>query len=207
LGEPCYAGLDLASKVDIASRVLEFVKEIDGKKHYYVFSKNYLPESTIQKAENAHYRGWVEQDYLIETPGNMIDLEQIQEDLLTDFGRFGIEEVAKDPYGGHQLGANLANEGLQVIDVPQRVMYLSDPMKDIAALIDAGQFHHDGNPAYVWMMSNVEVKPDNNENIFPRKKSFENKTDAAIATIVAHGRAMIGNVNNGSSFWESNENN
>jgi phage terminase large subunit-like protein len=39
-------------------------------------------------------------------------------------------------------------------------------------------------------MSNVEVKEDRNENIFPRKLRAGNKIDAAIATIVAMNRAM-----------------
>jgi len=64
-------------------------------------------------------------------------------------------------------------------------------MKKIAALIDAGRFHHDGNPAYVWMLSNVEVWSDRNENIFPRKLRSQNKIDAAVATIVAMSRAMV----------------
>lgn len=191
IGESCHAGLDLASKQDIASRVLEFQRVIDGKTHYYAYSRNYLPSAAVEKPENAHYRGWVEDDYLIQTEGSMIDLEQIQEDLLAETARFGVLEVAKDPYGGQQLGANVEAEGITVIDVPQRVLYLSDPMKDIAALIDDGRFHHDGNPAFVWMMSNVEVKPDNNENIFPRKQSPDRKTDAAVALIVAHSRAML----------------
>ncbi|HEY0268203.1 MAG TPA: terminase TerL endonuclease subunit, partial [Methyloradius sp.] len=191
-GEACYVGLDLASKVDIASLVIELEKMIEGKKHYYAFSRNFLPEAAVQKPENAHYRGWVEQGFLVETPGNMTDLNMIEQEILAISGQFGLQEVAKDPYGGHQMGSNLANEGLQVVDVPQRVAYLSDPMKDLAALVDAGQFHHDGNPAFVWMISNVEVKPDNNENIFPRKQSFDKKTDAAVALIVSHSRTMLG---------------
>ena len=55
---------------------------------------------------------------------------------------------------------------------------------------DGGCFHHDANPAYVWMMSNVDVKPDRNENIFPRKLRPQNKIDAAVATIVAMNRAL-----------------
>lgn len=190
-GEKVYAGLDLASKTDIASCVLEFVREVNGEMHYYCYSRNYLPEAAVQKPENAHYRGWVAQDYLVETPGNMIDLELMQEDLLADADRFPFAEVAKDPYNGFQIGANLQNEGFQVVDIPQQARYLSEPMKDIAALIDAGRFHHDGNPAFIWMMSNVEVAPDRNENIFPRKNSAEKKIDAAVALIVAHARAMV----------------
>jgi len=99
--------------------------------------------------------------------------------------------VVKDQWGGQQLGANLAAQGFTVVDLPQQVRYLSEPMKDLQALVDAGRFHHDGNPCYVWQLSNVEVKPDRNENIFPRKLRAQNKIDAAVATIVAHHRAMV----------------
>jgi phage terminase large subunit-like protein len=198
-GESCWAGLDLASQQDIASRVLEFKREIEGKTHYYVYSKNYVPRSAVDKPENAHYRGWAHQGFLTVTEGNMIDLERIQEELLEDTESFGLEQVAKDPWGGQQLGSNLEQEGLVVVDVPQRVAYLSEPMKNIAALIDDGRFHHDGNPAFVWMMSNVEVAPDRNENIFPRKPSAERKIDNAIALILAHGRAVLGEANDASN--------
>lgn len=191
-GETCYAGLDLASKQDIASRVLEFVREIEGEKHYYVFSRNYLPEAAVEKPENAHYRGWVAQGHLIVTPGNMIALRQIEEDLLEDAERYVVGEVALDAWGAREMAPNLQETGYMVVDIPMNVKYLSEPMKDIAALIDAGRFHHDGNPAFVWMMSNVEVKPDRNDNIFPRKQSQEKKIDAAVALIVAHSRAMLG---------------
>jgi len=192
MDDPCYAGLDLASKQDLASRVLEFVREIDGKKHYYAISRNYVPEAMVEKPEKANYRGWVAQGHLIATSGNMIDLELIQEELLDDSAHLQLEEVTKDPWGGQQLGANLEAEGVVVVDIPQRVSHLSEPMKDIAALIDAGQFHHDGNPVFVWAMSNVEVKPDRNENIFPRKPSPDRKIDPAAALINAHSRAMLG---------------
>lgn len=189
-GEECIAGLDLASKQDIASRVFVFDREVDGEKHYYALSRNYVPEAAVEKPENAHYQGWVNSGHLIATPGNMIALSQIQEELIEDSHVVIVKEVAKDPWGGHQMGANLAEEGFTVVDIPQQVKYLSDPMKEIAALIDAGRFHHDGNPAFVWMMSNVEVKEDRNENVFPRKQRASNKIDAAISTIIAMNRAL-----------------
>lgn len=190
-GEECVIGLDLASKQDIASVVYEFARSIDGKQHYYAICRNYLPETAVQKPENAHYRGWVEQGYLIETPGSMTDLELIQEEILESAGKVSIREAAKDQHNSAQLGSNLEKEGLTVLDVPQISKYLSDPMKDIAALVDAGRFHHDGNPAFIWMLSNVECKEDANENIFPRKSNEDNKIDAATALIIAHSRAML----------------
>jgi len=75
-------------------------------------------------------------------------------------------------------------------------------MKEIAAVVDAGRFHHDGNPAYVWMLSNVEVKEDRNENVFPRKARATNKIDAAIGTIVAMSRALAADATSGPSVYE-----
>jgi len=186
----CIAGLDLASKQDIASAVMLCWLGDREDRHYYAFSRNYVPEAAVEKPENAHYQGWVNSGHLISTPGNMIDLSQIESDLIESASTVHIVEVAKDPWGGHQMGANLAAEGFAVVDIPQQVRYLSDPMKEIAAIVDADRFHHDGNPAYVWMLSNVEVKEDRNENIFPRKSRAINKIDAAVATIVAMNRAL-----------------
>lgn len=196
-------GLDLASKQDIASAVtLTWIGEGE-KRHYYAFSKNYVPDAALEKPENAHYQAWVNAGHLIATPGNMISLTQIEEDVLETTQQIGTKEVAKDPWGGHQMGANLAEEGLTVVDIPQQVRYLSDPMKEIQALVDSGRFHHDGNPCYVWMMSNVEVKEDRNENIFPRKSRASNKIDAALGTIVAMNRALAPPEEEPSSFWET----
>jgi phage terminase large subunit-like protein len=75
-------------------------------------------------------------------------------------------------------------------------------MKMIQALVDAGRFHHDGNPCYVWQLSNVEVMPDRNENIFPRKLRAGNKIDAAIATVVAMNRALVDSAESGSVYNE-----
>lgn len=189
-GQPCIVGLDLASKQDIASAAWVFPQEIDGEMHYSVITKNYVPQSAVEKHENAHYQGWVNSGHLIATPGNMIDISQIEEDIFASAEIVIVREIAKDPWGGQQMGANLASEGFEVIDIPQQVRYLSEPMKQIQALTDAGRFHHDGNPCYVWQLSNVEVKEDRNENIFPRKLRAANKIDAAIATIVAMSRAL-----------------
>lgn len=190
-GEECVIGLDLASKQDIASAVWEFRRRIDDEDHYYAVTRNYAPQAAIDKEENAHYRAWVHSGHLIATPGNMIDLERIQQDVLDSSETVIVREVAKDPWGGQQLGANLAAEGFAVVDIPQQVRYLSEPMKDIQALVDAGRFHHDANPCSVWQFSNVEVSPDRNENIFPRKLRPANKIDAAVATVVSHARLRV----------------
>lgn len=196
-------GGDLASKQDIASIVALCWKGNGDDREYTAFSRNYVPEAALEKPENAHYQAWVNSGHLIATPGNMISLEQIQEDTLELAGLTGAREFAKDPWGGHQMGANLQAEGMEVVDIPQQTRYLSDPMKEIEARVDGGKFRHDGNPCYVWQLSNVEVKEDRNENVFPRKARASNKIDAAIATIVAMSRAIAGATTDDDDYWES----
>jgi phage terminase large subunit-like protein len=201
IGAPCTAGLDLASKNDIASHVDLFRRRIDGEWHYYLFSQNFLPEAAIAKVENEHYRDWVVRGHLISTPGNMINLAQIQESVEAGGEQYGYAEVAIDAWGSREIAPNLQEQGYTVVDVPMTTRNLSEPMKVIAALVDAGRFHHDGNLATTWMVSNVEVAEDRNENIFPRKGSAEKKIDAAVAAILAMSRLMIG-AEGGKSFWE-----
>ena len=191
-GEQCWDGLDLASKIDIASKAKIFRRELDGQWHYYAFTRNWLPEATVQKPENGHYQAWVAEGHLVQTPGNMINLKQIQEDVEADSELHVVAEVAMDAWGSREIAPSLQDGGYTVIDIPMTTRNLSEPMKLIAALVDAGRFHHDGNKATMWMFSNVEVFEDRNANIFPRKGSAEKKIDAAVATILAMGRAMLG---------------
>lgn len=191
-GESCWPGLDLASKVDIASKAKIFRREIDNEWHYFAFTRNWLPMATVSKPENGHYQAWVAEGHLVQTPGNMIDLKQIQEDVEGDAELHVIEEVAMDAWGSREIAPSLQAGGFTVVDVPMTTRNLSEPMKLISALVDAGRFHWDGNKATAWMLSNVEVFEDRNENIFPRKGSAEKKIDAAVAIILGISRAMVG---------------
>lgn len=191
-GESCWTGLDLASKNDIASKAKLFRRDVDGLAHYYLFTRHWLPQAAVLKPENEHYRGWAALGAIQQTPGNMIALRAIQEDVEADAELHLVAEVAMDAWGSREIAPNLQEGGFAVVDVPMTTRNLSEPMKLIAALIDDGRFHHDGNPATLWMFANVEVYEDRNGNIFPRKASAEKKIDAAVATIISMGRAMLG---------------
>jgi phage terminase large subunit-like protein len=202
-GESCWVGLDLASKNDIASAAWIFRREVQGEWHYYLFSRHWLPAAAVTRPENQHYQAWVASGHLVQTPGNMINLRQIEEEVDVSADVHVIAEIPMDPWGSREIAPSMQESGFTVVEVPMTTRNLSEPMKLIAALIDAGRFHHDGNPATMWMFSNVEVFEDRNGNIFPRKGSAEKKIDAAVACILAMSRAMLGEQAAGPSFWES----
>ena len=192
-GKPVFIGLDLASKIDIAAKIYVFKKgEV-----YYVFSKYYIPEDRTFDEEHAHYAGWAHEGYIEVTPGSRIDIDAIQESIKHDAKEFGLAgsengsgEICNDPWNAQQLITNLIAENIACVEISQTVSMLSEPMKEIEALVKAGNLKHDGNPVTSWMIANVCCRVDKKDNIFPFKEGNENKIDGAVALITAMARAM-----------------
>lgn len=190
VGEPCSIGLDLATRNDICAKVRLFCREIDGKKHYYVFGDYFLPESAVTDGRNSQYSGWVRSGHLIETPGEVTDYEIVADTIRDDASRFQIKEIGFDEWNAAHLSNTLIAEGLTMVAMRQGARTLSEPMKHLEELVMEGRLHHDGNPALTWMISNTLAKRDEADNIKPVKERYENKIDAVVALIMALGRSM-----------------
>ncbi len=188
-GQPCWIGLDLASKTDIAALLLVFAHlEIDGG--FAVFGRYYLPEDTVHATGNSQYPGWMGSGRLTVTPGNVIDFSWIEADLVDFASRFAIQAVAFDPFQATQLSTRMLAEGLPMIEVRPTVLNFSEPMKTLEALVLQGKLIHDGDPVLGWMVSNVVAHLDAKDNIYPRKERPENKIDGIVALIMALSRAI-----------------
>ena len=188
-GQPCWIGLDLASKTDIAALLLVFAHlEIDGG--FAVFGRYYLPEDTVHATGNSQYPGWMGSGRLTVTPGNVIDFSWIEADLIDFASRFAIQAVAFDPFQATQLSTRMLAEGLPMIEVRPTVLNFSEPMKTLEALVLQGKLIHDGDPVLGWMVSNVVAHLDAKDNIYPRKERPENKIDGIVALIMALSRAI-----------------
>ncbi len=192
-GKPCFAGLDLASKKDLAALMLVFRRD----EKYYMFSKYYIPGERTHGEDLAHYAGWVHQGYITATPGARIDFEYIKKDILQiakNHDLTGVEngggEICNDPWNAQQLVTELMDEGISVVEISQTVNMLSEPMKELDALIGNGQLIHDGNPVTYWCFANTMARIDKKDNVFPFKEGEENKIDGAVAAINAFCRAM-----------------
>ena len=196
---PCVASLDLASKVDIAAKCCIFEDKDAGK--YYVKSKFYLPERAVEHSGNSQYEGWQRSGWLTVTPGEVTDFDQIELDLASDMSQLQIQEVAFDPWQATQLASHMIAQGAPMVELRQTVQNMSEPMKQLEALVLQGKLVHDGNPALTWMISNVVCHRDAKDNIYPRKERNENKIDGAVALIMALARA-IANQTDGPSVYE-----
>ena len=200
LSQPCWIGLDLASKTDIAALVMVFRHpEIDGG--FAVFGRYFLPEDTVNATGNSQYPGWMRTGRLTVTPGNVIDFGWIEADLIDLAARFAIQAVAFDPFQATQLSTRMLAEGLPMIEVRPTVLNFSEPMKTLEALVLQKKLIHDGDPVLTWMASNVVAHLDVKDNIYPRKERPENKIDGIVALIMALARAFTGPVS-GQSIYD-----
>lgn len=191
-GEQCVLGLDLAAKIDLAARVKLFARTIEGITHYYVFCQFYLPESTLFDGRNASYGTWHAQNWITSTPGEVIDFDRIQADILQDATDHVILDVAYDPWQALKLASELAQKEIPVIEYRPTVGNFSPAMKEIDALVRQRRLHHNGNPVLRWNVTSVEVAEDFKGNIFPRKDKDNplQKIDGLVALLMAMGRRM-----------------
>ncbi len=201
VGLRCKMALDLASKQDIAAMQMLFDL---GDGTQATFGRYYLPEDIIEEAGRDHYRGWALADppKLILTEGNMIDFGRIEEDIDDLRGRFTVDEITFDPNQATMLMTRLMAKGATVSEFQQTAAIYTEPMKQVAALIDAGKLRHDCGPndPMTWMMSNVTARMDGKDQVFPRKEKPENKIDGPVALIMAERLLMI--IEGGSVYEE-----
>lgn len=187
---PVVAGLDLASKVDVAAKVLLFHDAPADK--YYLIPTFWLPERAVEQGRNSQYDGWRRAGHLQVTDGEVIDFDLIEDDLRSDMATLQLTEAAADPWQATQLISHMLAEGVPMVEYRQTVQTMSEPMKTLEALVLQGKLEHDGNPMMTWMISNVVCHRDVKDNIYPRKEREENKIDGVVAAIIAIGRTIGG---------------
>ena len=113
-GRSCYAGLDLASKIDLSALVLVFPLD-DGE--YAVIPYFWVPENgAIRRANKDHvpYPQWIKEGYLTATPGDTTDYEYIRQAVNELRNRYNIIELVCDQWNCTQLANQLIGDGFDV---------------------------------------------------------------------------------------------
>lgn len=194
-GQVCYAGLDLASHVDINALALYFpsIKERPVCKMYY-----WIPQAKVhEKADRVDYANWVRKGYVKTTPGEVIDIDTQVRDIMDIVKQYQVERLAFDPakaYHGTIQGLYKAGFPVDKMDpYAQGIMNMSAPTKEFERLVMSGELDHLNDPVLRWMLSNVQIYQDINNNIKPDKKRSREKIDGIVALITAIGGYMSEN--------------
>ena len=194
-GFRCYGGLDLASSTDFAAFALLF-PEGNG---YSVKLRLWLPEETLSDNNKLRdrralelIRKWRDDGWVSTTPGDWIDYEVIQRDILEDASRFSIAEIGFDPHNAGNLPQKLVENNVPCVGITQGHRTLGAPTKEFERMILSREIHHDGNPVLRWMLGNVVLIQDMYGNNRPDKRKSHEKIDGVVACLMALQRAMEG---------------
>jgi phage terminase large subunit-like protein len=193
-GRTCFAGLDLASTMDVSALALIFPEE-DGT--YKVVPHFWIPEKS--KSDRAHQDrqqvlNWASKGVIEATSGNVQDYYVISDHIENLMVDFDVREFVYDKHGpARVLMQILEKNGVSMErfkEFSQTAMNFAAPSKEFHRLVASGKLHHDGNPVLRWMAGNVAAKRDLNDNVRPDKEASADKIDGIVATIMALGSAM-----------------
>lgn len=182
----CIVTVDLAEVKDIASVVVSGLFP-DGTVR--AVAKHFYPEAAIAASPVAQLAGWVEQGYIIKTPGEVHDFEALEEEVATVFDQVRAMRVSFDramaAYMMQRLQKRLGEDVVTV--VAQNVKTFNPAMKALRGRVQARTFVHTGDPVLAWMVSNVAEKQTHLEESYPVKangKDSPEKIDGAVALLM-----------------------
>jgi phage terminase large subunit-like protein len=85
------------------------------------------------------------------------------------------------------MSQRLRMEGVPIHEFPAMTQIFSPAIIELDAAMRAGRLRHDGNPVLTWCIGNVVGKADRRANLHPPKSRPDQKTDTAVALMMAFG--------------------
>lgn len=211
-GLPCYAGLDLASTIDIAALALLYVDEENER--FHVRMRFWVPEDNAAERETRDrvpYRTWGAKGLIDLTEGNVIDYTAIRiaiaGDPSSDVPGIAREcqlvKLGYDPFNAYQLSQQLRDEdGIPLVEVRQGYRTLSAATKEVERLVMSQRLQHDGNEVLDWMCGNAITRKDPAGNIKLDKERCPEKIDGMAALVNAVAVWMAGPGDESNSVYD-----
>lgn len=189
-GAKCWAGLDLASHVDINALALYFPElPVPAVRFYF-----WIPEGKVkEKEDRVDYQQWAKEGWIHITPGDVIDIDYMVSDLESILTKYDVKNIAYDPaksYHGVIQGLQKGGFDELLDEFSQGIQNMSEPTKKVEADITSGAVDLMNNPVIRWMIKNVVIYRDPNDNIKLDKKRAIEKIDGVVAMADAYGGYM-----------------
>jgi phage terminase large subunit-like protein len=194
--KPCWAGVDASWTTDLTAVVFVF-PPFDGSEIWTLLPFFWMPKVKVPHLElvcRVPYSTWIEQGLIQATPGNAIDQRAVMERIRWGRETFELREMPFDRYNFRSEAMNLADEGIQAVEITQSFLHLSHPTKFLLSAYVDQKIRHGNNPVFNWMASCLQLQYDHKDNCQPSKpergKSAK-RIDGIAATVNALARAIV----------------
>lgn len=191
-GKKAWLGVDLSRQTDLTA-VSACIELGDGR--YALHVQAFAPEVGIRKradVDHAPYPLWAEQGLITPCPGDLVDLEMVEEHILHLHDLLDLQEVNFDRKLAKRTMESLDEKGVPVVDFPQTIMGFAPAVNDFERLFLKRRLAHGGNPLLRWSVGNVVLWRDANNNRRPDKMRSVDRIDPVVSSIMACGRALAG---------------
>lgn len=181
-GCKAYYGVDLSSTTDITNLTIMFQKE----DKLYVWQMYYIPGDNVKKrakVDRVPYLDWIKDGHITTTPGNVVDYEYIENDILRLAADYEIDFLGYDTWNSNYLITRLEKEGIETVAIRQGFQTLSPASKELEVKAIQKKIIHNNNPVLNWCISNVVLEKDAADNIKPSKKKSIEKIDGVAGLI------------------------
>lgn len=181
----CYIGVDLTSRIDLAS--VAFVFDLpDG---IIVKSHSFMPEATLDqktKTDKVPYALYRDQGWLTVTPGEVLDDRFVAQYIDDEVKRnkYNAKMCGYDMYNATQFANVMADDyGYTMVVIRQGIPTLHEPTKRFREEVYAGRVKHCNDPILNLAMGNAVTRTDHNGNMMLDKDKSYQRIDPAAATI------------------------
>jgi phage terminase large subunit-like protein len=188
-GHPCWAGLDLASNLDLTSwRLVWKVDEI-----YYTWGRRFVPEDAVRARTErgvVPYAGWVAAGLIEVTEGEVTDYQVVEARMREDIARFNPLVIGFDKWNAQEITQRLLAEGHPLIEFGQTTKNYHPAMQELERAYISKKIRHGNDPVLNWCASNLIAVKDGNLNMKPDKKRSPDKIDDMSTLLMAIGLSM-----------------
>lgn len=196
IGKAQCFGYDAAEKVDfVAQKILFPPDPSTGRKYPYLKTFLWLPEGALERRANKLIRDqiktWAEQGWVKLLPGEVLDLDIVETEVVENAMRYGAKIMLYDPFKAGQLAVRAQKSGIETIEFRQGAGNMNEPCQEFERMVLSAELLIDGNPADVWMIGNMVKKTDHNGNIKADRKNSAEKIDSGVAGIMAIGEYIL----------------
>lgn len=189
-GRPCWGGIDLGRTQDVGALVWDF----PGVEGHDVVWRFFVPEDTLTDLDvrtGGQASRWVEEGFLLATPGNIVDYDAITRQIVEDSEHFEVVEIAYHRRGMTQLAIDLGeDEGFVMVPVAQGMATLTPPTQELQRLVMRRGYRHGGHPVARWMIDNLAVRMDGEGSVRPDKDKSSDVITGVLAGVMALDRAI-----------------
>lgn len=195
--QPCYIGLDLASKIDLCAVSIVFPPAPPVRPRWRWLQQVWTPEATLDeraRRDRAPYRVWCEQGWLLTTPGVRIDQQVVLDVVLAAVELYDVQLIGFDEWKADKLVSDIAEaigdaelepDEQRLVPVSQTFRGMSSACERVQADILAGEVDAGGCPVTAWCIGNVIANVDGKSNLMFAKGKSRGRIDPVISATIA----------------------